>query len=208
MRRPPTTESALTLVVMLGLLVALGSNAPPEIAASAATAAAISPTLAQANKSTRTPAPVKLLKVEPVKGYVGDSFTVTGDGFTPGSRKWISFGALSMAPTQLKLYLTTSSTMSASMKRNASAWVAAFVDRQGRVNTVLYRAGGFRRSARHLRCRGRTGRGPRRLPHPAQRYHHSHRRPRGNANHHHGEGVELARIRTLYGAALRQQVHR
>ena len=71
---------------MLGLLVALGSNAPPGIAASAATAAAISPTLAQASKSTPTPAPVKLLKVEPVKGYVGDSFTVTGDGFAAGSK--------------------------------------------------------------------------------------------------------------------------
>src|SRR5262249_43688635 len=45
---------------------------------------AISPTHAQADKSS--PAPVKLLKVEPVKGYVGDSFTVTGDGFTPGQK--------------------------------------------------------------------------------------------------------------------------
>ena len=86
MRRPPTRESTITLVALLGLLVALGSNAPPGIAASAATAAATSPTLAQANKSTPAPAPIKLLKVEPVKGYVGDSFTVTGDGFTPGKK--------------------------------------------------------------------------------------------------------------------------
>ena len=42
-----------------------------------------------------------------------------------------------MAPTQLKLYLTTSSTMSGSMKRNASAWAATLVDPQGRVNTVF-----------------------------------------------------------------------
>ena len=86
MRRPPTRESTITLVALLGLLVALGSNAPREIAASAATAPAISPTLAQANKSTPAPAPIKLLKVEPVKGYVGDSFTVTADGFTPGKK--------------------------------------------------------------------------------------------------------------------------
>jgi hypothetical protein len=86
MRRPPTRESAITLVALLGLLVAFDSNAPPEIAPSAATAPAISSTLAQANKSTLAPAPIKLLKVEPVKGYVGDSLTITGDGFTPGKK--------------------------------------------------------------------------------------------------------------------------
>jgi len=86
MTRPPTKESAIALVILLGLLVALNSNAPPEMAAIAATAPTISPTLAQANKSPPAPAPVKLLKVEPVKGYVGDSFTVTADGFTPGQK--------------------------------------------------------------------------------------------------------------------------
>ena len=86
MRRPLTRESTITLVALLGLLVALGSNAPRGIAASVATAPAISPTLAQANKSTPAPAPIKLLKVEPVKGYVGDSFAITGDGFAAGSR--------------------------------------------------------------------------------------------------------------------------
>ena len=84
MTRPTTKESAIALVILLGLLVALNSNAPPEMAAIAAPAPAISPTPAQADKSS--PAPVKLLKVEPVKGYVGDSFTVTGHGFTPGQK--------------------------------------------------------------------------------------------------------------------------
>ena len=86
MPRPPTRASAIALVALLGLPVAFDSNAPPELAPSAATAPAISPTLAQANKSTPAPAPIKLLKVEPVKGYVGDSFTVTADGFTPGQK--------------------------------------------------------------------------------------------------------------------------
>src|SRR4029453_2438646 len=86
MRRPPTKESAITFVALLGLLIAFDSNAPPEIAPSAATAPAISPTLAQANKSTPVPVSIKLLKVEPVKGYVGDSFTVTAGGFTPGKK--------------------------------------------------------------------------------------------------------------------------
>jgi hypothetical protein len=86
MPRPPTRESAITLVALLGLLVLFDSNRPPEMAVSAATAPTISRTLAQANKSSAVPAPIKLLKVEPVKGYVGDSLTVTGDGFIPGKK--------------------------------------------------------------------------------------------------------------------------
>jgi hypothetical protein len=86
MPRPLTRESAITLVVLLGLLVLFDSNRPPEMAVSAATAPTISPTLAQANRFSAVPAPIKLLKVEPVKGYVGDSFTVTGDGLIPGKK--------------------------------------------------------------------------------------------------------------------------
>ena len=86
MARHPTKESAIAFAALLGLLVASNSNAPTETAAIAASAPAISPTLAQADKSPLAAAPVKLLKVEPVRGYVGDSFTVTGDGFTPGQK--------------------------------------------------------------------------------------------------------------------------
>src|SRR5262245_36364195 len=94
MRRSPTRESAITLVALLGLLVALGSNAPPGMAASAAITPAISPVLAQANKSTPAPTPTRLLKVEPIKGYAGDSFTVTADGFTPGQKVDFSWSTL------------------------------------------------------------------------------------------------------------------
>src|SRR5262245_53342948 len=86
MTRPPIRESAIALVILLGLLVALNSNAPPEMAAIAAPAPAISTHLAQADKSPLTPVPVNLLKVEPVNGYAGDSFTVTGNGFIPGQK--------------------------------------------------------------------------------------------------------------------------
>src|SRR5215813_2127268 len=84
MTRPPIRESAIALVVLLGLLVALNSNAPPEMAAIAAPAPAIPPTPARADKSS--PAPVKLLKVEPDNGYVGEYCKVTGRGFTPGQK--------------------------------------------------------------------------------------------------------------------------
>src|SRR5262249_44453014 len=72
MTRPPQKESALAPAILLGLLAPLNANAPPEMAAIAATPPTTSPTIAQANKSPPAPAPVKLLKVEPVKGYVGD----------------------------------------------------------------------------------------------------------------------------------------
>ena len=149
---------------------------------------AISPTLAQANKSTPAPAPIKLLKVEPVKGYVGDSFTVTGDGFTPGKKVdffWSTVDgtyATKVMPDNVEYHERKYEEKRVRLGGNS-------VDAQGRVNTALYRAGGFRRSARDLCCGGWTGRGPRRLPHLAQRYHHSHRRPRRNADHHHGKGL-------------------
>jgi hypothetical protein len=60
------------LALGVGLLLAFASNQPSESAAPAPSAAA--------------PAAVKLLKVEPVKGYVGDSFTVTGSGFPSGKQ--------------------------------------------------------------------------------------------------------------------------
>lgn len=44
------------------------------------------PAVAQTVKSGATPVPVKLLKVEPVKGYVGDSFAISGEGLPAGKR--------------------------------------------------------------------------------------------------------------------------
>ena len=42
--------------------------------------------IAQSSKPNGAPSPLKLLKVEPVKGYSGDSFTITGEGF-PANRR-------------------------------------------------------------------------------------------------------------------------
>jgi hypothetical protein len=75
---------ALALPVLLGLSVAYGPNLSFDSAGSATTA---NPTIvAQTTSSSAIPAAIKLLKVEPVKGYVGDSFTITGDGFAAGSK--------------------------------------------------------------------------------------------------------------------------
>ena len=76
------TLIALALLILLGLLAASGYSLRSDFAATASSTN--SPIVAQPSKPNGTPAPLKLLKVEPVKGYVGDTFTVTGDGLTPG----------------------------------------------------------------------------------------------------------------------------
>jgi hypothetical protein len=86
---------ALALLVLLGLLAASGYSLRPDSTAVAASAS--SPMVAQASKPTGTPAPLRLLKVEPVKGYVGDTFTVKGDGFTPGKNVVLFWGTASAA---------------------------------------------------------------------------------------------------------------
>jgi len=42
--------------------------------------------LAQSVQSDAAPKPIKLLKVEPVKGYAGDSFTISGEGLVAGKK--------------------------------------------------------------------------------------------------------------------------
>src|SRR4029077_3876553 len=74
-RRLPRTEQALAVLVVLALIIVLRPAA-----------SLTSPALAQAPKPNAVPALVKLLKIEPVKGFAGDSFTITGDGLTPGKK--------------------------------------------------------------------------------------------------------------------------
>jgi hypothetical protein len=82
----PIAGLALTLLSMVGLLVADGSNALSNSPARPTTASPTLPIVAQATKPSAPGAPLKLLKVEPVKGYAGDSFTVTGDRLIPGKK--------------------------------------------------------------------------------------------------------------------------
>ncbi len=71
---------ALYLVVigLVGLLVACSSEATP-----ATPTAAVTPAASPTASPTNTPIPLKLLNIEPVTGYIGDPFTVTGEGLTP-----------------------------------------------------------------------------------------------------------------------------
>ena len=74
-RKLPRTGLALALLAILALIVTYRTAATSTPAV-----------LAQATQPSTTPPPIKLLKVEPVKGYTGDSFTVTGDGLAPGKK--------------------------------------------------------------------------------------------------------------------------
>lgn len=80
-RRLPIAGAVLALP--LGLLIAHGADLASESPADPGGAPTTLPTVSQAFNQ---PAPLKLLKVEPVKGYVGEPFAVTGDGFTPGKK--------------------------------------------------------------------------------------------------------------------------
>jgi hypothetical protein len=75
---------AFALLVLLALLAASGYSLRPDSTAIAASAN--SPIVAQTSKPNATTAPLKLLRVEPVKGYTGESFTVTADGLAPGKQ--------------------------------------------------------------------------------------------------------------------------
>jgi hypothetical protein len=67
---------ALGMTVLLG--VPLAMNGANELVVGSA--------MAQEAQNGAAPAPVKLLKVEPVKGYVGDSFTISGEGMPAGQK--------------------------------------------------------------------------------------------------------------------------
>ena len=149
---------ALALLLLLGLLAASGYSLRSDFAATASSTN--SPIVAQPSKPNGTPAPLKLLKVEPVKGYVGDIFTVTGDGFTPG-KKVDFFWATADGAYVTKVMSDNVEYHERKYEEKRVRLGSTAADPQGRVKVGLYRAGGFRRSARSLRCDRRTdvGRG-------------------------------------------------
>ena len=77
-------------IVLLALVLFAAGQWIATDAAERATSRQLAPSnsdvVAQEPKSNGAPSPLKLLKVEPVKGYSGDSFTVTGEGF-PANKK-------------------------------------------------------------------------------------------------------------------------
>ncbi len=78
-------------------------------------------------------APLKLLKVEPVKGYVGDSFTVMGDGLTPG-KKVEFFWSTAEAIYATKVMADNIEYHERKYDEKRVAFGNALVDAQGRVS--------------------------------------------------------------------------
>ena len=83
LRRLPIAAPALALLVALGMLATAWAN-PPSGTNSAITLASAQLLISQVARASDPPKAIKLLKVEPVKGYIGDSFTITGDGLAAG----------------------------------------------------------------------------------------------------------------------------
>ena len=77
------TTSGLAIVLAGGLLAAERAN---ESAVQPSASATNPTTVAQTSKSNGVPAALKVLKIEPVKGYVGDSFSINADGLPAGKR--------------------------------------------------------------------------------------------------------------------------
>jgi hypothetical protein len=72
---------AVVLLVALAFSLVHGTDAATDSSVSTAV-----PVVSPATGPSAQPAPLKLLKVEPVKGYAGESFTVSGDGFAAGAK--------------------------------------------------------------------------------------------------------------------------
>ena len=81
----PLAGLAVVLIVGVRLLVAHASNTPSNLSADP-TAPAYPIMVAQDTRLATVPAATRLLRVEPVKGYVGDSFTISGEGLPAGKR--------------------------------------------------------------------------------------------------------------------------
>jgi hypothetical protein len=89
--------------------------------------------LAQSSKSIGAPAPIKLLQVEPVKGYVGDFFTVAGEGL-PAGKKVEFFWSTVDAEYTTKVSIDNVEYHERKYEEKRLVFGSALVDAQGRVS--------------------------------------------------------------------------
>jgi len=89
--------------------------------------------IAQNPKPAGNSAPIKLLKVEPVKGYIGDSFTVTGEGL-PLGKKVEFFWSTVDARYMTKVLVDNVEYHERNYEEKRVLLSSATVDGQGRVN--------------------------------------------------------------------------
>lgn len=99
-------------------------------------ASLLQPAVAQTVKNGVTPVPVKLLKVEPVKGYVGDSFTIGAEGM-PAGKKVEFFWSTVEAQYLTKVLVDNVEYHERNYDEKRVLLSSATVDGQGRVNVKL-----------------------------------------------------------------------
>ena len=92
--------------------------------------------LGSANVAGAQPAPIKLLKVEPVKGYTGDSFTIAGEGL-PAGRTVEFFWSTVDARYLTKVLADNVEYHERSYDEKRVLLSSAIVDSQGRVTVKL-----------------------------------------------------------------------
>jgi hypothetical protein len=133
-------------------------------------------TFAQLAQNGAAPTPIKLLKIEPVKGYAGNPFTISGEGFPAGKK--------------VEFFWNT---------------VDAYYVTKVLADNVEYHERSYQEKRVLLSSATVDGQG---LSHSAQRDDRANRGSGRDADHGHGKWHGLARLRTVHGPALRQQIHR
>jgi hypothetical protein len=116
---------AMALFFLIALLLLNGRHA-----------SLLEPANAQTVKSGVTSAPVKLLKVEPVKGYVGDSFTI-GAGALPAGKKVEFFWTTVEAQYSTKVLVDNVEYHERNYDEKRVPLGSAIVDGQGRIGVKL-----------------------------------------------------------------------
>ena len=125
-------------MAIAGLSLVLASGLP---AAERADAPAVRPTVppttpssvAQTSKSDGARAAIKLLKIEPVKGYVGDPFTINADGL-PAGKKVEFFWSTVDATYLTKVVTDNVEYHERKYDEKRVSLGSAMIDAQGRVN--------------------------------------------------------------------------
>lgn len=129
---------ALLAVGLAAVWMAAGSSIEPPSAPGPALAAPLAATATSvpAPAPTSAPALLKPLAVEPVKGYVGDRFTVTGEGLPPSRKVEFVWGTVD-GSYSLKVFPETVEFYERVFTPKRVPLGAATTDAQGRVSAAF-----------------------------------------------------------------------
>ncbi len=119
---------------LTGVLIACASESKPAPASVAPTSlpAAAAPTAVP----TSAPVSLKVLKVDPVKGHIGDRFTITAEGLTPNKEAELAWATVD-GSFSTKVYPETVEFYERSFAEKRMSLGRSITDAQGRLNVTL-----------------------------------------------------------------------